>query len=334
MTAMVWAEQFSTTATLPLVTPTDQINTLDVAVAAQGMVEVPADTPLIGGQTVNVDDSDEATSTISGSLLVDFVVDVDPTTKEAQPVSIAFRESPIMLDEDVQLNLSLGSVQTFLGPIAVGSVVVDAKDVVATANTPDPPGSVMGTEFPLPPHELILYQGTIDGVVNGLAAGIVDDISVDLAEAPLMGAIGTGNGMVTFSSPMVDGLMVSYEVVITVPAAFSSLVTEDPVNVTVTTDGTVEARGTVTVELPPMEVSIEVVDVAANTPAVDDLTLTFSSAGGPATFTVLSTSDLALPLAQWTVEDPALGNQGETTQFTDVGVLGSGGQKYYLVQAN
>lgn len=238
------AFQFPGAASLPLDPPDATVNTLDVGVTAKGTV--PAEIPDFGNVDIKIDTSDSETSTISGSLLCDFDLEINPVTFAAEVQAISFRESPVYIDDDPSFELDLGRV-FFI--IQVGTVLVDGEDLVATLNTPLPPGSVTGSSFPLAPHELRLYQGTISGSATGLAEDFIDPIAINLAETPLIGPLGSGNGTLTISAPSQAGSIISYDVEITVPADFASLVLDDPVDVTVSTSGTVSASGTLTVDL-------------------------------------------------------------------------------------
>ncbi|MDQ8191638.1 LamG domain-containing protein [Roseibacillus persicicus] len=79
---------------------------------------------------------------------------------------------------------------------------------------------------------------------------------------------------------------------------------------------------------------IEIVSVSANVPAADDATITWNSAGGAASYNVISTTDLSLPYASWTVENANIANGGATTSFTDTGVLGGTTKKFYVIREN
>lgn len=227
---------------LPLDPPDAGVNRLDLGLTANGTVQADLG---FGPVNIPINASDSETSTVSGSLLCEFQLEINPSTYAANVLSISFRESPVYMDDDPAFNLDLGYYLIF----HLGSVAVNGQDLEATLNTPLHPSIVTGSSFPLAPHELRLYQGTIAGTASGIAAGFIDPISIDLAETPLAGPLGSGSGSLTISAPSQVGSLISYSVNITLPVNYASLILSDPVDVTVAAGGTVSASGTLTVDL-------------------------------------------------------------------------------------
>ena len=313
-------------ATLPLDPPDAIINRLTFELSAVGTVQ--ADLGIFGTRNVNINDSDTDTSSVSGSLLCEFGLEIDPATFNAEVQSISFGESQVFVDDDLAFKLDLGSILIF----DIGDVNVAAQNVVVTPTSPSGAGSVTGSSFPLSEHALRLYGGSITGDATGLAADYIDPIDVDLAETPVEGPLGTGNGSVSISAPSRVGSMVSYDVVVTVPVDFAALILEDPVDVTISSDGTVRASGTLTVEVPLDR--IEVIGVSAGSPLTNDVTITWNSQGAASTFRVLSSSNLSIPRSSWTIEDSSVPNSGAMTSFVDTGALESSERKFYVIEEN
>ena len=315
-------------ATLPLDPPDATTNRLNFDLSAVGTVQADLG-GLLGTRNININSSDTDTSTVSGALLCEFGLEIDPSTLNASVQSISFGESQVFLDDDLAFSLNLGTAFVI---VPIGTVNVAAQNVVVTPNTPSGAGSVTGSSFPLSEHELLLYGGSITGDATGLAGDYIDPIDVDLAETPVEGPLGKGNGTVTISAPSRNGTIVSYDVVVTVPVDFAALILEDPVDVTISSDGTVKASGTLMVEVPRDR--IEVLGVSAGSPSTNDVTITWNSQGAASTFRVLSSSDLSIPRSSWTIEDSSLPNNGATTSFVDTGALESSDRKFYVIEEN
>lgn len=313
--------------TLPLDPPGASINRLNFELDAKGTVQ--ANISPFGTQNISIDSSDSDTSTVSGELLCEFGLEIDAATLNATVQSISFMESQVFLDDDLDFNLNLGSFIV----VPIGSVVVAAQNVVMTPSTPSGAGSVTGSSFPLSEHDLRLYGGSITGGATGLAADYIDPIDVDFSETPLEETIGTGNGTVTISAPSMNGSTVSYDVTVIVPVDFAVLFLEDPVDVTLSSDGTVKASGTLTIEIPAVE-KIEVLGLSTGSPTAADVMITWNSQGGAASYRVLSSPSLNTPLSSWTIEDSSVLNSGATTNFIDSGALESSSKKFYVIEEN
>ncbi|MFC7337613.1 hypothetical protein ACFQY0_10530 [Haloferula chungangensis] len=313
--------------TLPLDPPGASTNRLSFEVDASGTVQ--ADLPVLGNQDITIDSSDSDASTVSGELRCEFGLEIDAVTLTATVQSIAFMESQVILDDELSFNLSLG---TYIF-IPIGSVGVASRNLVVTPSTPSGAGSVTGTTFPLSEHQLSLYGGTITGGATGLAADYIDPIDVNFAETPLEGPIGAGTGTVTISAPSVNGSNVSYDVTVSVPVDFAALILEDPVNVTLTSEGSVKASGTLTIEVPAVE-KIEVLALSAGSPTASDVTITWNSEGGAGSYRVLSSPRLSTPLSSWTIEQSSVLNGGATTSFVDSGTLEGSSRKFYVIEEN
>lgn len=81
------------------------------------------------------------------------------------------------------------------------------------------------------------------------------------------------------------------------------------------------------------EIKLDITSVTAD-PASGDVTLVWDSSAGAATYSVLSTTDLSLPLASWIVIAPSIPNAGATTSFTHVGASSGDPNRFYLVREN
>ena len=216
-----------TTLDLTLVPATAQYNTVDLS------VEIEA-----SGSSV----SDDDTSTLTGNVLAEITYTAAPAAYEADVTGLEFTGGRVAFS-DVAFYLSFG---------ILGSISADGTSLAGYPNTPVPPGTVTGIQFPADQHEFVLNEGVFNIEGNGFVGGLLDPnpMVFDLASDPISGTT-AGDGTLEVSSPTIIGDLATYDVTLTMPVALDEEVYNDgSIAASVVASGTLRAAGQFTHPVP------------------------------------------------------------------------------------
>ncbi|MEM1083734.1 MAG: LamG-like jellyroll fold domain-containing protein [Verrucomicrobiota bacterium] len=78
---------------------------------------------------------------------------------------------------------------------------------------------------------------------------------------------------------------------------------------------------------------LEVTAIAFD-PTTGETTITWDSSGGAASYTILTTTDLALPIDSWSVADPAVLNDGATTSYVHPASVPNDSTRFFVIREN
>ncbi|MBN2024906.1 MAG: hypothetical protein JW809_19170 [Pirellulales bacterium] len=189
--------------------------------------------------------SDSDDSTVTGTMNTNLTLDFNPVTRQVTSLTgLEFTGGRVYFS-DIHLEKSV---------IFVGGVTADGTNLEGTFDTPDslpPPGAVTGGQFNAGDHTIILDHGTftIQGTGN-----LSDDIPLTtlyLDDDPIE-ATTEATGTLSASLQGVSGYVATYGAVLVLPLTFEQTYTVSGFSVVVAGEGTLQARGTFTVQSPPL----------------------------------------------------------------------------------
>lgn len=190
---------------------------------------------------VGVKVSDSDTATLTGNLLANLDLSIDPSTSAVTEVrSIEFTGGLIKMT-DMSFTLNFG----FL----LGKIQANTTGLTGYPSSPNGPGPVAGTSFNTLDHSFVFDQGKVTAAGTGYVGTLFSPINQDLSAEPIV-ATADAVGTVSVALESIAGDLATYRVKLILPVVFDQQV---PVNESVTAGftgtGTIVATGTFTIPI-------------------------------------------------------------------------------------
>ena len=177
--------------------------------------------------------SDSDTATLTGNILANLDLSVDPSTSAVSAVhSIEFTGGLIhMSNMSFHISFLFGSI----------TLDVNTTGIAGIPSSPSGPGPVMGESFNTIDHPFVFNQGVI--TYSGLISGVLD-----LSASPIEASADTV-GTISVSLEKIDGNQATYQVHLIVPVLFSELIISTGSTMTVAGSGRIAATGAFTLPI-------------------------------------------------------------------------------------
>lgn len=172
--------------------------------------------------------SDSDTATVTGNVLARLTADFNAGTHEAIVTALEFTGGRYTFSA-VDFDLDFG----FL----IGTIHAAGTGVGGTLDTPYPPGSVSGQQFPTEEHEAIIDAGTVVATGKGLVCGQLGTVTIYLADDPIAAST-QQTGMLVVSAPQIQGGAATYDVRIDLPVDFDEPIYDEYAGITASAAGT------------------------------------------------------------------------------------------------
>lgn len=188
--------------------------------------------------------SDSDTSTLTGNILANLNLSLNPFTHAVIDVNAVEFTGGIIHMSDVSFSLSYGWL--------LGSIKANSSNVAGVPDSPSGPGPVVQNLFNTIDHIIVFNQGTIHASGTGIIGGLFEPITQNLADDPLP-ATSDSQGTLAVALQSVMGNQAIYSVDLILPVVFDQTAPiNDDITVSFAGSGTIAAAGTFTVTICPL----------------------------------------------------------------------------------
>lgn len=209
---------------LPLIPAEEQTNRLATTLAVTAL---------------NNTRSDSDTATLTGKILANLEISLNPATHEVAGVhSIEFTGGLVHMS-DLSFTLSYG--------ILLGKIEARTTGIAGFPSSPSGPGPVVGENFNTIDHMFVFNQGSVSAYGTGVMGSLFDPISQDLSEEPIEASAET-EGILSVELDNIAGSQATYRVYLILPVIIAQeFPVVEGVTASFTGNGTIVASGSITI---------------------------------------------------------------------------------------